>query len=273
MTPGLVDCHAHLEHFDIPSEDLEEYLARSGIDSILSAGTDLASSRASLELAARSSKVLGAVGLHPWQVARGWPIAETRNAFDALASDPRCVAISEVGLDTAACDVPLDLQKQALSWFIELAQRNSLPMVLHLQVPVATLLEVWSSVDGRMPRAAIHGFYGDAADAQLLLENGFVLSLGTVTTGLMAGGPPVADDVIRLIPDGSLLLDSDAYVPKALADTPSLTSDLRGWLKEAGPLEVGSLRSVAEYIARVRGVSVEEIAAIVSRNFTSFIGK
>ncbi|GAA4012853.1 TatD family hydrolase [Streptomyces plumbiresistens] len=274
MTAGLIDCHAHLAHFDRNLEELEAGLEHAGIALLLSSGMDLESSRAAVDLASRSPRVLGAIGLHPWHVTDDWANEQTLSAFSALAADPNCVAISEVGLDTSAVDVPLPLQREALMWFVGLAQRESLPMVLHLQVPVDELLDVWSKIDGPLPKAAIHGFAGTTRDAQLLVEHGFWLSLGTITTGQLLGVAPVDDQVVRAVPDDRMLLDSDAYVPAELLRTvTALTPDLRDWLDGASPLEAGSLRQVAEHVASVRGTSVEELAEVVRLNFNRFVDR
>lgn len=274
MTPALIDCHAHLAQFDADLSDVEHGLDRDGIALLLSAGMDLKSSQEAVDLASRSPKVLGSIGLHPWHVEEDWAEEAHLKAFTALASDPNCVAISEVGLDTNAVDVPLSLQREAFRWFIGLAQRESLPMVLHLQVPVEELLDVWTAIEGPMPNAAIHGFAGTRRDAELLLDHGFWLSLGTITTGRLLGGPPADDEIFLSVPDERLLLDSDAYVPDELLTTVNtLNEDLRNWLGDAEPLEAGTLLQVADHVAAVRGTSVEALAEVVRSSFDRFLGR
>lgn len=265
---NLADCHVHLDQFE-DFDVIERDLAEAGIGLALSAGMDLGSSRRALELASQSSRVQGAIGLHPWNVGRDWP--SQREEFAALAGRPECRAISEVGLDDTFVDVPSGLQRDVLMWFVELAQRESLPMVLHVQVPFPEFLELWSSIEGEPPRAAIHGFVGTLAEAEMLLEKGLWLSLGTTSTGFF-GGPAVDDEVIRAVPEDRILIDSDSCVPADLGrSVGALTPASREMLEGLDPVMPSAAREVVEVVARVRGTSFENVCSSSSRNLERFL--
>src|SRR5439155_11144381 len=116
--------------------------------------------------------------------------------------------------------------------------------------PLETFLEIWDSIEGRRPAAAIHSFAGGRADADAYLERGLYLSLGPVSLGLI-GERAVDDDVVRAIPETKLLVDSDAF--PAFDPWP-----------EVHPTAV---LDVAARVAEIRGVRMEELKRSIGRAF------
>ena len=182
--PALIDTHAHLEMPDF-SVDLEAVLdraRRAGVRQIITIGTDLASSRQAVELAARFPMVFAAVGVHPHDVARMPPTALDELA--ALARRDKVVAVGEIGLDYYRDLSPRPLQRQAFVAQLGLARRLDLPVVLHCREAHADLLTVLRENCTRYSflRGVMHCFSGSDADARAVLDLGLHVSFTGVIT-------------------------------------------------------------------------------------------
>jgi len=272
----LFDTHAHV-NFNAFREDGEDVLRRAldaGI-SVVNVGSQFSTSRRAVEYAARFSGrgVDAAVGLHPIQLNRrviehhddenDWelPSQEIRTAgetFDyasylGLARDPGVVAIGEVGLDYhhfGDGDDVLALkeeQKRVLRECIRLADEVGKPMMIHCWDAYDDLLGLF---DGAMPgkRGVIHSFIGSHKTAKRFLERGFRIGINGIATYSDS-----YDRLIREVPLESIVIETDcpylSPVPhKGERNEPSL------------------VRFVAEKVAAVKGLSLEEVARVTTEN-------
>jgi TatD DNase family protein len=126
----LVDTHCHLEMLDDP----EGALARgreAGVDAVVTIGIDDATSRQAVALAAAHQGVYATVGLHPHDADAS--LEEVLGELEALAAEPKVVAIGECGLDFYRDLSPRDAQRRAFSAQIALARRCALPLVVHVR--------------------------------------------------------------------------------------------------------------------------------------------
>ncbi len=130
--PGIVDAHAHLQH-EVFAHDLDAVLDRAraaGLTRILVPGWDRESSEAAIALADRHPELLdAAVGIHPHYVAAATEADWT--AIEALAAEPRAMAVGEIGLDFHRNLSPPDVQRDALARQLDLAARVRKPVVVH----------------------------------------------------------------------------------------------------------------------------------------------
>ncbi len=180
----LIDTHAHLWWSDFDT-DREEVLTRArsaGVIAILNLGTDLATSRAAVELAGRSDLCWAAVGFHP-NDAETWTAGPeaARAGIRALAEHPRVVAIGESGLDFYRTGAGREAQYRSLEAHFALARETSLPIVLHNRNAAAelqTALEQWD--EG--VTAILHCFSGEADFGAWAIARGHYLGLGGVFT-------------------------------------------------------------------------------------------
>jgi len=245
----LIDTHQHLHlpHFD---EDREEVLARAraaGVARIVEIGYDLESSRAAVALAARHPDIYAAVGIQPHyalQADSAW-LDEIRH----LAAQPRVVAIGEIGLDYYHDEAPHDLQERLFRQQLALARGLGLPVVIHSRDAQADTLRILHEAARGQP-GVMHSFSGDWAYAQGCLEVGFLLSFsGPVTF------PKAAElhEVARRAPLDMILTETDSPY---LSPHP-----LRGKRNEAA-----RVRLVAERLAALRGIPLEQLAAAVWAN-------
>jgi len=256
MFPELVDSHCHLDREPLGA-DIEAVLSRArdaGVRHCLSIGTDLPSSRANVDLAARHPMLRAAVGVHPYDAQD--VTDEMLSAIHSLAQQPTVGAIGEVGLDCYRSQSPLDRQQQALKNFLQMAQQLELPLVLHCREAYDSLLELLGK-EGRMPiSGVIHCASGPAHFIEEALAIGLHISFaGNVTFP----NAQALQNLISLVPDERLLVETDSPF---LAPQP-----VRGKTNE--PAYVAH---TAAFIAHRRGVSVEKLSALTSRNACKLFG-
>jgi TatD DNase family protein len=129
----VIDAHAHLtdRRFAADIVDVLERARKAGVDRILTAAEDVASSEEGLALAAWQSDIRVAVGVHPHR-ADSWNAATLARLRD-LAGDSRVVAIGEIGMDFSGRSSPPLVQEAAFRGQLALASILKLPVVIHVR--------------------------------------------------------------------------------------------------------------------------------------------
>jgi len=244
----LVDTHAHLNDRRY-APDRDAVIARAAAESvgIVTVGADLSSSEAAVRLARENAHVWCAVGVHPHDSKTLDRAGLAR--LQALAAEYRVVAIGEIGLDYYRDLSPRDVQRRVFIEQLALAQERRLPAILHNRDGTEDLLRILSEV--KLPAGGVvHSFLGDEALARRFLKLGLYLGIG---------GPVTypANDLLRqavaAVPLDRLVLETDC---------PYLTPvPHRGKRNEPAYVAL-----IAEEVAHVRNLSVEEIAARTTAN-------
>lgn len=251
MPAELVDTHCHLD-LDPLAASVDAVLTRAreaGVRWCLSIGTSVEASRSSAALAERHPMVRAAVGVHPHEADGVTP--GVLDALDALAASPRVVAIGEVGLDFYRRQAPPEPQIQALRSFVRLAQRRALPLVLHCRDAYTPLLELLRECAEYSPvTGVLHCASGPPQFIRGALELGLHISFAGNVTFPSAGALRA---LVPLVPDDRLLVETDAPF---LAPQP-----VRG-----RPNEPAYVAHTAACLAELRGMEVETLGALTSRN-------
>lgn len=258
----LIDSHAHLQlpEFDADREAVLSRARQAGVKAIVNIGIDLATSRASLEIARRDPDVFTSLGIHPNASADAVFEADLAE-IETLAADPKVVAIGEIGLDYYRKHATPTRQRESCLRQLALADRLDLPVVIHCRdahEEMLPLLSAWVKEARRQTarRGVIHCFSGTPAQAQAYIELGFYISLpGTVTFKSAVE----AAEVAREIPLERLLVETDAPF---LAPQP-----YRGRRNEPAYVKL-----VAARIALLRGDSPEKIGAACAANTIALFG-
>lgn len=253
MSVDLVDTHCHL--FLAPLADsLEAVLARaqaSGVRQYLNIGTTLQTSREAVEMAHRLEAVFAAVGIHPTEAETASDMALVE--LERLAEDPRVVAIGEVGLDFYRQRETAQQQAWLLRVCLAIAKRRDLPVAIHCRDAYDALMEICEREAEGPWRGVIHCASGPPSFIQQALAMGFHISFaGNVTF-------PNAEtlrQLVSLVPDERLLIETDAPF---LAPQP-----VRG-----RPNEPAHVLHTAERLAQLRGLTLEAVAELTSRNARS----
>jgi len=200
------------DHCHLPDDgSVDEVLAaarEAGVERFVHVGTDLASSRTAMALAAAHDGVWATAGVHPHEARHG--IA----GIEELLSDPSCVAVGECGFDFHYDHSPRDVQRDAFAAQIALAHAHDKALVIHTREAWAETFEVLDA-EGVPARTVFHCFTGGADEADECLSRGAFLSFSGIVTF------PSADDVraaAARCPLDRMLVETDspylAPVPK-----------------------------------------------------------
>jgi len=258
MPPTYIDTHCHLDDAKF-RDDLHAVLDRAaaaGVSRALCIGIDRTTSAAALELARNHAALAAVVGIQPNHVAEAAP--EDWDAIVAMASLPETVGIGESGLDRYWDRAPFPMQEDYFSRHLSLARAVGKPLVIHnREADADTVRMLRAEFDRHGPiRAVMHSFAADAATAEACLAMGLHLSFAGMVTYKNADALRA---VAATVPEERLLLETDAPY---LAPVP-----VRGRRNEPA-----FVVHTAASLAAVRGVSVERIAEITTRNARELFG-
>lgn len=235
--------------FAADREEVVERARAMGVSRLMVIGFHKAAIPVSLEFAHRYDWVYAAVGIHPTESAE-WG-EEVEALVRQAAADPKVRAIGEIGLDYYWKDrAPFDLQREVFRQQIRLARELSLPIVIHDRDAHEDVVRILEEEHAEEVGGIMHCFSGDWAMAERCMAMGFYLGIGgTVTYKNNVTGQEVA----RRAPLDRLVLETD---DPYLAPVP-----FRGKRNEPG-----YVRYVAEFLAQLRGISLEEVAAATYQN-------
>jgi len=271
----LIDSHAHI---DSPryAEDREAMLRRTwdaGVGAVLAIGIGEgpAEMQQALEICrefnARADSGAGlprlyaSAGIYPHNTEEANDAALQK--LDALLAEPEVIACGEIGLDYYHEGAPHDVQRRGLIAQLEIAAARKRPILIHCR-PKDGAADAWDNLftvlEGHWRhtglRGVMHCFGGGWEQARRSLDLGFLISFaGNVT---YPKAQPLRDVAAR-VPVAGLLVETDA---PWLAPMPN-----RGKRNEPG-----WVAQTAEVLARVLGVSIEELAATTTENFAKLFG-
>lgn len=246
LEPLLIDTHAHLDcpEFD---HDRAEVISRASAQGIgvLTVGVDLKSSQAAVKLARENKLVWAGVGVHPHEASTFTSSVEQK--LIELTAEEKVVAIGEIGLDYYRDLSPRQTQRTAFTKQIILANKLHLPVIIHNRESTMDMLGLLSKY--RPNSGVLHSFLGDIELAQQFLEIGLFLGIGGPLTFKK-------NDTLRSavshIPIERIVIETDA---------PYLTpAPYRGKRNEPS-----YVCHVAEQIASLKGMSLQEVANITKR--------
>jgi TatD DNase family protein len=254
----LVDSHCHLDFpdFDADRDALVARARAAGIGRMVSISTRVRKFERLKEIASRYPDVTVSIGTHPHNAAEEPDV--TADDLVRLADDPIVVAIGEAGLDYHYDNSPVEAQREGFIRHIDAARRTKLPLVIHAREAdddVASILEEETG-KGAFP-FVLHCFSsGPGLAKRGLTLGGYVSFSGILTFKNSDALRAIAADV----PLDRLLVETDAPY---LAPIPH-----RG-----GRNEPAYVADTAALLAKVKGVSGEQIAETTTANFFRLFGK
>ena len=245
----LFDTHAHMDDhaFDDDRQQLLESLPGQGLALVMNPGCSLESSRNVDKLTREYDFLYGAVGSHP-DVADEVNEAVLDEYRMLCKQNPKIKAIGEIGLDYHYEDIPRDIQKKAFRMQMELAKELDLPVIVHEREAHEDGMQVVR--DFQEVTGVFHCYSGSAEMAKELIKRGWYIGFTGVLTFKNARK---AIEVASTIPLERIVLETDCPY---MAPEP-----FRG--KRNDP---GKLYRMAEKLAEIRGVRVEEIHRITTEN-------
>jgi TatD DNase family protein len=255
MSALLVDSHCHLDFPDFQGRE-EELLAAmktNGVGWALVAGVTLERFPGVLTLAERFPNLYAAVGVHPDTQEGEEP---DQDRLIALAGHPKVVAIGETGLDYYRLEGDLEWQRERFRTHIRAARRTGKPLIIHTREAAADTLRILEEEGAGEAGGVFHCFTETRAVAEAALALGFHISFSGIVTFKNA---IQIKEVASFVPIERILVETDAPY---LAPVPH-----RGKLNHPA-----LVRHVAEEVAKLRGISTDELAQATTANFCRLFG-
>lgn len=259
MSAPLIDTHCHLD-FDDYGDERGAVIDRGRAQGVrwfvtIGSGRGVESAIAAVALSKGNPDVLATVGVHPHDAS-----VATASAIDAMeavaASEPRVVAVGEVGLDYHYDHSPREAQREAFRRFVHVARRVKKPLVIHTREAAEDTLAVLREEGARDVGGVIHCFTEDAAFARAALDLGFDISFSGIVTFKSSESLRA---VARMLPRDRFMIETDAPY---LAPVP-----MRGRRNEPG-----YIAHTAKSLAATVSMDEDELRRVTSTNAIRLFG-
>lgn len=254
----LVDTHVHI-NFNVFHADLEAVRDRwrqAGVVYLVHSCVEPTEASAIRALADQFPELCYAVGLHPLD-AEKWAHQTASQILSLARSDSRVVAIGEMGLDFFKAENH-QKQKAVFEAQLAIAKELNLPVIIHCRdaaAPMRTLLQEFWERNGSV-KGVMHCWGGTPEETQWFLNLGFYISFSGIVTFKNAKS---IQESAMMVPLDRLLIETDCPF---LAPTP----------KRGKRNEPAYVRYVAECIARLREIPLENLAAQTTQNAIELFG-
>lgn len=251
----LLDSHCHLEDeaFDLDRDEVYKNALVTKVEAIILAGSSIDASKKIVELTQKYEKVYGIIGVHPHEasaVPEGY-----LDILEGLLEKPKILGLGEIGLDYYYDHSPRDIQKKVFKEQLQLAKKLKKPFAVHSRDAALDTLETLKEMGYH--NGIFHCYSYSLETLREILKLGYLISLGGAVTFKNAKKPV---DVAREVPLDRLLLETDA---------PYLTPvPLRGKRNEPSYVV-----HVAQKIAEIRDITVDEVARATWQNAEKFFNK
>ncbi|PVZ87968.1 metal-dependent hydrolase [Serratia sp. S1B] len=248
----LVDSHCHLDSLDFETvhQSVDDALLKAKMQDVgfvLAVATTLPGYQAMVQRIGPRNDVAFTCGVHPLNLDGGYDYAELHN----LAAAAQVVALGETGLDYFYQQDNIPLQQESFRQHIRIARQLGKPVIVHTRDAREDTLSILREENAQTCGGVLHCFTEDLPTARALLDLGFYISFSGIVT--FRNAEPLRE-VARYVPLDRLLIETDSPY---LAPVPH-----RG--KENQPAYV---RDIAEYLAVLKGVSLDKLAEVTTANF------
>ena len=247
----MIDTHAHLTD-DKYSGEVESVIKRAqeaGVESIINPSTSLDDAIKVDALCREYEQVYGLVGLYPGEAREESWEQDLERMWSMLSLNKKLVGIGEIGLDETPLKTNPKLEYAVFKTQLEYALNHDLPVVIHTRNTESEMWEVFKNYS-KLPAGHMHCFSGSREWLEYVLERGFYVGFDGNVTYKNAEN---LRELARLVPIERLLLETDSpYLPP---------TGKRGERNEPG-----NVRITAEFLAHLRGESIESLLAATTTN-------
>lgn len=252
----LIDSHCHLDRIDLGKEKIDfPQLMQNATDAqvqhLLCVAISMDQFPDMVATAQSYEQVSFSCGVHPLHVGEDEKF--TLEQLKELASQERVVAIGETGLDYYYSQDSIQMQQDYFAHHINVANELDKPLIVHTRDARKDTIDILKANQADKCSGVLHCFTENWEMAKAALDINFYISISGIVTFKNA---VELQDVVKKIPMERLLIETDSPY---LAPVPK-----RG--KQNQPAYV---KHVAEFIAQLKGVSVEEVAETTTNNFKS----
>lgn len=249
----LIDSHCHLDRLELTPyggqlDGAIQHAHQRGVELMLCVSINMENFPAVRAIAERYDEVYASVGVHPNDNEGHDP---SLDELIELADHPKVIAIGETGLDYFRSEGDLEWQRERFRRHITAAKKTGKPLIVHSREAREDTLRVLEEERADEVGGIMHCFVEDMATAERAMALGFLISFSGIVTFRNA---TALQAVARQVPAEMLLVETDAPY---LAPIP-----YRG-----KPNEPAYVRDVAEFVAKLRGVSFELLAEQTTTNF------
>jgi len=245
-----IDSHCHI-NFPEFAERLPEIFQRmqdNQVSHALCISVDLETWPQVLAIAQSRDNLYASVGVHPdYEDCTEPTVAQ----LVELAAHPKVIAIGETGMDYYRTPGPLEWQRERFRVHIRAARKTGKPLIIHTRSASEDTLRIMRDEKASEAGGVMHCFTESLEVAQAAMDMGFYISFSGIVTFKNA---KQLKEVAQAVPLDRMLIETDSPY---LAPVP-----FRGKTNEPG-----FVKHVAEEIARLKGVSVDEVGNATSRNF------
>ena len=244
MNNYLIDTHFHLD-LTCDVETILMDACKNNVKKFIISGCDKKSIRDGLEIVNRYENVYMTIGFHPDEVDD--INDDDLNYIEKLVNNNhKIIGIGEIGLDYYHNDTNTKRQKEYFEKQILIAKKFNLPIVVHTREATEDTYEILKKYD---VRGVLHCYSGSLEMAKLYIENGFMFGIG----GVLTFKNSKLRDVVKEIPLQNIILETDSPY---LAPEPK-----RGSMNEPK-----NIKLIANCLAKVKEISVEEVTEITTSN-------
>ena len=247
----FIDSHCHLDFPELAADRdaILQLMQENRVSHALTISTTLTTFPAVRAVAEANANMWCSAGVHPDEQVDDHEIS--LEELLKMADHPKVVAIGETGLDYYRLPEPLDWQRERFRIHIRAAKQTGKPLVIHTRNASADTLKLMREENAADIGGVMHCFTESREVADAAMEMGFYISFSGIVTFKSAKD---LKDVAKHVPLDRMLIETDSPY---LAPAP-----FRGKMNQPG-----YVRYVAEHIAELRGISVEEVAERTTENF------
>lgn len=249
----LVDTHVHInfDSFDVDRDEVAAAWREAGVAHLVHSCVEPAEFDKIKSITQRYPEVSMAVGLHPLDMDK-WTPTTAEQISQLARTEPKVVAIGEMGLDFFKAD-NREVQAEAFLAQLKIARSLGLPVIIHCRDAadeMAHLMESFFETEGRV-RGVMHCWTGNPEETQRFLDLGFFVSFSGIVTFKSAKQVQAS---AKMVPSDRILVETDC---------PFLSPVPKRKEKRNQPAFV---RHVAEYVAELRKVPLEDFATQTTQN-------
>lgn len=250
----IFDSHAHYddERYDEDRDEVLSSLREKGVGYVVNCGSDIPTSESSLALAEKYPFVYASVGIHPGSVSEA--SSDYIDKIKELALCKKCVAIGEIGMDYHYGKEFDMLQRETFAQQIRLAKSISKPVIIHEREAYFPCMEIIKRE--KCDNGVMHCFSGNKETLKEVLAQGLFIGVGGTLT---FKNNVKTVEMCKYLPLDKMMLETDCPY---LSPTP-----FRGERNSSERIEL-----VAEKVAEIKNISVEEVIEVTRENAKKFYG-
>ena len=250
----LIDTHAHLDFEDF-DKDRDEVIKRSfdqGLAAIINVGSSVEGTERSVQLAGQNEFIYASIGIHPHDADK--TDDKDLNLVRSFVGHKKVVAVGEIGLDYYRNISSKEKQRDLFIALLMEAKKKNLPVIIHNRDANDDTMSILNDIMDKPVKAVMHCFSGNREFLDSCLGLGLFVSF---TGSITFKNASLLRDVVKAVPIERLMVETDC---------PFLSPQIfRGRRNE--PLYV---KYVAEEIARIKGLSIEEVEDVTTNTARSF---